>query len=110
MSPGENSNSWNEYSKLVLKELETLASSIDTLTTEISGLKSDIASIKAREDKVTELREWKAKLDEVTSPAQLKVHIEKIDRLEKFQIRSITALAVVQAILGLGAAIYGLLK
>ena len=52
----ENQNGWNEYSKLVLKELESLSDSIDNLNSEIQGLKSDITEIKAKEDRVNELR------------------------------------------------------
>ena len=47
----EQSN-WNEYSKLVLKELETLAVGISNLSTEIQDVKREIAIIKDREDKV----------------------------------------------------------
>ena len=38
------SNSWNEYSKLVLKELETLAVGISNLGSDIQDLKREIAN------------------------------------------------------------------
>ena len=52
-------NGWGEYSKLVLKELETLAKSIEGLRTELQDMKQELAAIRAKEDKVDELRAWK---------------------------------------------------
>ena len=57
MSDNFNQNGWNEYSKLVLKELESLGSSIEGLNEKIQDLKADITEIKAKEDRITELRE-----------------------------------------------------
>ena len=57
---GEN-NGWGEYSRLVLKELETLAAGIEALKVQMGDLKSEIAELKAKEDKVKELsacRTW----------------------------------------------------
>ena len=58
-------NGWSEYSRLVLKELETLATSITALNAEIQDLKQEIARMREREDRVDELRAWKEKVDEV---------------------------------------------
>ena len=38
-------NGWSEYSRLVLKELETLASSIQSLNAEIQDLKQEIEQL-----------------------------------------------------------------
>ena len=61
-------NGWSEYSKLVLKELETLATSIQSLNAEIQELKQEIARMREREDRVDDLKVWKEKIDEVASP------------------------------------------
>ena len=61
-------NGWSEYSKLVLKELSTLANNIESLNNEIQELKQEIARMREREDRVEELRSWKDKIDEVASP------------------------------------------
>ena len=42
MSTGSNQNGWNEYSKLVINELERLNEGIKTLNEEIQGLKQEI--------------------------------------------------------------------
>ena len=72
-------NGWGEYSRLVLKELETLASSIQALNSEIQELKQEIARMREREDRVDELRSWKDKVDEVASPSQLQVKFNEVE-------------------------------
>ena len=94
--PEDNQNGWNEYSKLVLKELETLSDGIDGLKIELQEVRQDIAKMQVREDKVDELRIWKEKVDEVISPTQLKDLVQSIDELKVFRIRAVTVFAVVQ--------------
>ena len=92
----EKQNGWNEYSKLVLKELESLASSIDNLNAQIQGLKADITEMRAREDRVDELREWKIKIDDVTSPTQLKELVQSVSDLKAFKTKAIGVFIAVQ--------------
>ena len=87
---------WAEYSRLVLKELETLASGIDSLKEEMQDLKQDIALMRDREDRVTELRQWKEKIDEVASPSQLQTLTKEVQELKIFKTKAITIFAVVQ--------------
>lgn len=89
-------NGWAEYSKLVLKELETLASSIQSLNSEIQDLKQEIARMREREDRVDELRSWKEKIDEVASPTQLQNLTKEVEELKIFKTKAITIFAVVQ--------------
>ena len=76
------SSEWGEYSKLVLKELETLSVGIRTLNESMNKIESEIAGIKAREDKVIELLEWKEKVVDVVSPTQLKELKDKVNKVE----------------------------
>ena len=89
-------NGWSEYSRLVLKELETLASSIQSLNSEIQDLKQEIARMREREDRVDELRAWKEKVDEVASPTQLGTALKEVDELKQFKTKAVTIFAVVQ--------------
>ena len=89
-------NGWSEYSKLVLKELETLATSIQALNTEIQDLKQEITRMREREDRVDELRAWKEKVDEVVSPSQLRAAISEIEGLKLFKTKAVTIFAVIQ--------------
>ena len=43
------SNGWGEYSRLVLKELETLAAGIKDLNDSLNDMKREITEIRARE-------------------------------------------------------------
>ncbi len=92
-------NGWSEYSKLVLKELETLAGAITSLNSEIQELKQEIARMREREDRVDELRAWKDKIDEVASPTQLGTALKEVDDLKQFKTKAVTIFAVVQFIM-----------
>jgi hypothetical protein len=93
-------NGWNEYSRLVLKELETLADGIDILKIEVQDVKHEIAKMQVREDKVEEIRLWKEKIEDVTSHTQLKVLIDQVEDLKSFKIRAITIFTVIQFVMG----------
>lgn len=91
-----NQNGWNEYSRLVLKELETLADGIDNLKSEIQELRGEVSIIHEKENQVKELKAWKVRVDEVVSPTQLKKMSEEIEDLKAFKTKAITVFAVVQ--------------
>ena len=98
-------NGWSEYSKLVLKELSSLATNIESLNNEIQELKQEIARMREREDRVEELRSWKDKIDEVASPTQLQNAIKEIELLKEFKTKSITIFMVVQFLMGTALAL-----
>ena len=108
----EERNSWPEWSKHVLKELERLNTNyenlnnkIDSLRTdvheEIAEIRNDITKIKAMQYSLDELKAWKKTyedeavlkilkelkdckedVDEVVSPTQLKAYISSIQELQ----------------------------
>tara|TARA_B100000131_G_scaffold201318_1_gene193445 strand:- start:252 stop:584 length:333 start_codon:yes stop_codon:yes gene_type:complete len=96
MSDSVSQNGWNEYSRLVLKELETLSDGIDSLNSEIQGVKEELAAIRAKEDKVEELKVWKEKIDEIVSPTQLNELKTQVEDLKTFKTKAVTIFAVVQ--------------
>ena len=89
-------NGWAEYSKLVLKELETLALGIKELNESMNDMKREITEIRAREDKVQELVKWKDRIDEVASPTQLEKLKEEVEELKPFKTKAVTIFAVIQ--------------
>lgn len=97
----ETQNGWNEYSKLVLKEIQTLSNDIDHLSDQISDIKQELVQLKSKEDRVENLSKWKEKLDEVATPTQLKQLSLSVEDLKKFKIQSITVFAVIQFSMGL---------
>jgi len=92
----DNQNGWNEYSRLVLKELESLTDSVQNVRSELQEVKQEIAKIQAREDKVEELRLWRERLDDIVSPTQLRELILSVEQLKTFRTKAITIFAVVQ--------------
>ena len=96
MANDKNQNGWNEYSKLVLKELETLGDGIESVKLEIQNVKQEVAKMQVREDRVEEVRLWKERLDEIASPTQLKKYLQEIESLKVFKTKAITVFAVVQ--------------
>lgn len=103
MSNDSNQNGWNEYSRLVLKELENLASNIDALKDELQEVKQEIAKMQVREDKVDEIKQWKEKIDEVVSPTQLSGLVKEVETLKLFKTKAITTFAVVQFLMAFWA-------
>jgi Tfp pilus assembly protein PilO len=97
----DSQNGWNEYSRLVLKELETLAVSIDGLRSEMQDIKQEIALQKVKEEKLDELRAWKDRVDEVASPSQIKTLVDEVESLKAFKTKAITAFVVVQTVMGI---------
>ncbi len=87
---------WEQYSSLVLKQLESLSSGIDGLRSELQEVRKELIEIKAKEDRVKELKEWKDKIDDISSPNQLKQHVQDIQELKIFKTKAVTVFAVVQ--------------
>ena len=98
-------NGWNEYSRLVLEQLEVLSVGIDALRTEMQELRQELAIMKAKEDKITELRAWKEKIDEVASPTQIKTLVEEVRQLREFKTKAVTTFMVVQFLMGIALAV-----
>ena len=104
MSDSSGQNGWNEYSRLVLKELESLNDSLESLKGEIQLVNQEIAKMQVKEDKVDELRQWKERVDEVASPSQMRALVKNVDDLKTFKTKAITIFAVVQ--FGMAAAMW----
>ena len=91
-----NDNGWGEYSRLVLKELETLATGIELLRVELQEVKQELAKMQVREDKVDDLKAWKEKIDDVASPSQLQALMKEVDDLKLFKTKAVTVFTVIQ--------------
>ena len=100
----DNQNGWNEYSRLVLRELETLGDNVENVRLELQEAKQELTKIQVRENKVDELRQWKDRIDDIASPTQLRDLIVSIEELKTFRTKAITVFAVVQ--FGMAAAIW----
>ena len=100
MSDNHN-NGWDTYSKLVLQQLETLAGGIEALRGELQHVKEQLTELKAKEDRVQDLKAWKEKMDDVASPPQIKEALENIEELKTFRTKAVTIFMVVQSVMGI---------
>ena len=91
-----NDQGWETYSKLVIQQLETLNVGIESMRKEIQDVKEQITKIKAKEDRLEELKTWKDKIDEVVSPSQMKYAMRELEDLRTFKTKSVTIFMVVQ--------------
>jgi len=87
---------WNEYSKLVLKELEVLSEGIQSLTIELHEVRKDILRLETKQSKVDDLKLWKEKVDEIFSPTQMKDLADQVKSHEAFRTKAVTVFAVIQ--------------
>tara|TARA_A200000159_G_C7281915_1_gene321865 strand:+ start:66 stop:407 length:342 start_codon:yes stop_codon:yes gene_type:complete len=108
MSDSPKQNGWNEYSRLVLAELEKLNTKVDGLNTEINAINQSMSKIEQIKDEIDVLKEWKNKVDEVSSPTQLKELQKEVENLKTFKTMSTTIWVVVQIIFGIAATLFGL--
>jgi Tfp pilus assembly protein PilO len=88
--------SWDQYSRLVLQQLETLSSGIEGLRVELQDVKNQLTELKAKEDRVQDLKDWKEKIDEVASPSQLQNALQEIQDLKTFKTKAVTIFTGVQ--------------
>jgi DNA repair exonuclease SbcCD ATPase subunit len=87
---------WETYSKLVIQQLETLNVGIESMRKELQDVKEQITKIKAKEDRLEELKAWKDKIDEVVSPSQMKYAMRELENLKTFKTKAVTIFAVIQ--------------
>lgn len=95
-----NNQGWETYSKLVIQQLETLSVGIENMRKELQDVKEQITKIKAKEDRLEELKNWKDKIDEVVSPSQMKYAMKELENLRTFKTKAVTIFAVVQFAMG----------
>ena len=91
-----NNQGWETYSKLVIQQLETLNTGIESMRRELQDVKEQITKIKAKEDRLEELKAWKDKIDEVVSPSQMKYAMRELENLKTFKTKAVTIFMVVQ--------------
>jgi len=97
---------WETYSKLVIQQLETLNVGIESMRKELQDVKEQITKIKAKEDRLEELKAWKEKIDEVASPSQMKYALRELENLKTFKTKAVTIFAVIQ--FGMAAVLFAM--
>ena len=108
MPNNSNQNGWNEYSRLVLAEIESLNNKVDALLQENNVIKQELTKLEQFKDEISSLKDWKGNVDEVSSPTQLKELQKEVESIKTFKTVSTTAWIVVQIVFGIAVAIIGL--
>jgi len=91
-----NQSGWENYSRIVLQQLEGLAKSIEGLRDEFHDIKDQLSALKAKEDRVQDLKVWKERIDDVASPTQFRSALADLEDLKIFKTKAITVFMVVQ--------------
>ena len=96
---------WETYSKLVLQQLETLNNGIESMRKELQDVKEQITKIKAKEDRLEEIKAWKDKVDDVASPTQMKYAFRELEELRTFKTKAVTIFMVVQFVMAVAVVV-----
>ena len=99
-SKGVPQNGWNEYSKLVLNELERLNENDEKIQLILTEINQKLTKIDSIEKEIEGFTKWKRYMDDVASPATLKEVKKDVATLNTFRTVAITVWAVVQIAFG----------
>jgi DNA repair exonuclease SbcCD ATPase subunit len=104
-------DTWAEYSRLVLKELERLNDNHERMRTDIdsrfSQLTQKLSDLKNIESKVEEHVKWVEKVNDVWSPSQMKSAKDEIYAQKNKWVAAIAILAFIQTMMGIFIAVWG---
>lgn len=110
----EQSGTWGDYSKLVLKELERLNENYDRMRTDMdnrfSELNQKITEFKNVEGKVDTHARWIEKVNDVWSASQMKEAKDEIYKQKNRWAAAIAIITFVQIAIGIAIALWGNLK
>jgi|SRR6056300_326980 regulator of replication initiation timing len=92
---------WEVYSKMVLQQLENLNTGMAELRSEIQEVKTQIAEVRVQQNSVTELKQWKERIDDIVSPTQLDQMKKEVQDLKDFKTKALAGFTVIQFLMGL---------
>lgn len=87
---------WNEYSKLVLAELERLNENDERIQYTLTEINLKLSKIESFEKEMEALQKWKRYMDDVATPNTLKELKSDVAALNTFKTVATTVWAVVQ--------------
>jgi hypothetical protein len=110
----EETGTWGDYSKLVLKELERLNDNYDKMRTDMdtrfSELNLKLTEFKNTEGKVENQSKWIEKVNDVWSPSQMKEAKDELYRQKNRWVAAIAIITFVQIAVGIIIALWGKFK
>ena len=99
-------NGWNEYSKLVLNELERLNKNDEKIQEILTEMNQKLTRIDALDEDIQAIDKWKRYMDDVASPNTLKDMKKDVAEFKTFKTVATTVWAVVQVAFGVFIAMW----
>jgi len=107
----EEKDSWGDYSKLVLKELERLNDNHEKMRSDFDGKLNEmnlkLNDVKSIEKSVSTNSAWIDKVNEVWSPSQMKEAKDELYKQKTLVATAIGILAFIQIAIGIAISIWG---
>lgn len=103
---GVEQNGWNEYSRLVLAELERLNENDEKIQETLNEINLKLGKVDAVEKEIESIGKWKRYMDDVASPNTLKEMKKDVASLNTFKTVATTVWAVVQVGFGVFIALF----
>lgn len=107
-------DTWGEYSKLVLNELQRLNQNYEDLRSDmhksLNEMNQKLTEVKNVEAKVSIHASWIDKVNDVWSPSQMKEAKDEIYKQKNRMTAIFAVLAFLQIMITIGIAIWGKLK
>jgi len=107
----EDKESWGDYSKLVLKELERLNENYDKMRMDMDSrfneINQTLTEVKNIEKTVTFNTNWIERVNDVWSPSQMKEAKDEIYKQKSKWVATIAVITFVQIIIGIALSVWG---
>lgn len=102
---------WGDYSKLVLKELQRLNDTYEKMRedfdTRFQEMNEVLSEFKNTAKLVNDQKQWIEKVNDVWSPAQMKEAKDEIYRQKNNWVATIAILTFLQILIGIAVAVWG---
>lgn len=107
----ENKDTWADYSKLVLKELERLNENHEKMRTDFDSRLNEMSlklnDIKGIEKTVNQNSDWIQKVNDIWSPIQMKEAKDEIYRQKNRWVAVIAIMSFIQIVVGVVLTLWG---
>ena len=107
----ERKDTWGDYSKLVLKELDRLSENQEKMRTDIDNKLNEmnlkLNDVKNIERNVDTNTTWIEKVNDVWSPSQMKEAKDELYRQKNRWVAAIAIMSFIQVIVGIAISIWG---
>jgi polyhydroxyalkanoate synthesis regulator protein len=107
----ENKDTWADYSKLVLKELERLNENHEKMRSDfdsrLNEMNLKLNDVKGIEKSVNQNSEWIQKVNDIWSPVQMKEAKDELYKQKNRWVAVIAIMSFIQVIMGVILSLWG---